>query len=163
MYNIHVLNTIILKRKSYTHPYVHCSITYNSQEMETTLTTIMDNERICGMYIHTHKYYSRKSCYLQQHGRILKHYTTWNKGEEDISCDLTCRWNLTQQQQNPKCTATEWWLPEAGGDGGAGQIGLRESKVQAFSYKINKHGNIIGSSDGKQSACNAGDPGSIPG
>ena len=64
---------------------------------------------------------------------------------------------------NPKFIATEWWLPEAGGDGGGEQIGLRESKVQASRYKISKAGDVIGGSDGKESACIAGDPGSIPG
>ena len=64
---------------------------------------------------------------------------------------------------NPKFIATEWWLPEAGGDGGGEQIGLRESKVQASRYKISKAGDVIGSSDGKESACNAGDLGLTPG
>ena len=46
---------------------------------------------------------------------------------------------------------------------GVGKLAYGSQKVQASSYKISKHGDIIGGSDGKESACIAGDPGSVPG
>ena len=46
---------------------------------------------------------------------------------------------------------------------GVSKLSYGSQKVQASRYKISKAGDVIGGSDGKESACIAGDPGSIPG
>jgi len=61
------------------HPYVYCSISYNSQDMEAAqMSTIKWMNRKDTVYTHTHththteEYYSAikmmRSCHLKQHG-----------------------------------------------------------------------------------------------
>ena len=46
---------------------------------------------------------------------------------------------------------------------GVSKLSYGSQKVQASRYKISNAGDVIGGSDGKESACIAGDPGSISG
>ena len=94
-----------LIRKIYTHPYVHCSIIYNSQDMEATQVPInrwMGKEDVnCDTQWNiSHK----KEWNLAIHDYMdgpRGYYTTWNKSdrERQIVSDFTYMWNLKKQNK----------------------------------------------------------------
>ena len=59
--------------------------------------------------------------------------------ERQIPCDFTYIWNLKKIfSKTELIDRTDQWQPEVGG--GVGEIGKRDHKVQASSYKINAWG-----------------------
>ena len=87
--------------KRYMHPYVHCSIIYNSQDMEATeghLNRWMDKEDVIYIYDGTllsHKK-ERNLAICDNMNGPRGYYAKWNKSdwERQILYDFTYTWNL---------------------------------------------------------------------
>ena len=77
------------KSKGCMHPYVYCSIIYNSQIMEVTQVSInkwMDKEVV---YIHTMEYYSSI-----KNNEILPFGRTW------LDLEYNTKWNVSQRKMD---------------------------------------------------------------
>ena len=87
--------------KEYIHPYVHCSIIYNSPNLEMAQVPIsrwVDKNAMVhlpnGIMLH-HKKKRSVSSFLRQHGGPDDYYVMWNKPVrgKQVPYDLTSIWN----------------------------------------------------------------------
>ena len=87
------------------HPHVHCSIIYNSQNIETTEVSSdgwMNKVNVVSIYngmLLSHVKGGNPAIFNNMDGP-WGHYARWNKWdrERQILCDLTCMWNLKKKK-----------------------------------------------------------------
>ena len=85
--------------KEYKHPYVHCSIIYNHQDIETAQVSINRLDKTTMGHLHNgillvHKKDNFTFCNsMNEPG---EHYAMWNKPvrETQILCNFTHMWNV---------------------------------------------------------------------
>ena len=80
--------------KEHKHPYVHCSVIYNRQDMKAAQVDKTTLGHLHNGYYLTEK--RRKFYPLQLYGWSWEHYTKWNKPvrERQLPYDFTHMWNL---------------------------------------------------------------------
>ena len=109
----------------YMHPHVHCSVIYNSQDMETTKVSIDGWRDICIEILFSRKK-RMKSCHMWQMDGPQGHYAKWGKTKKrQIPYDLSYMWTL-QGKKKAKLIDTENRLVVARGRGwdvGSGRNG----------------------------------------
>ena len=74
------------------HPYVYCSIIYNSQDMEATQLSISGqiNLKRCGAHTHTHTHsHTQEHCVVIQKDEILLFATTRMDLESIMSSEIS--------------------------------------------------------------------------
>ena len=91
--------------KGYIHPCVHCSIIYNSQDIEVSIDGWMDKEYVVYRYngiLFSHKKEENLAICNNMDGP-WGHYTKWSKSdrERQLPYDLTYMWNLKTKNKKP--------------------------------------------------------------
>ena len=97
----YILRNLNTNSKVHKHPYVHCSIIYNHQDMEGAQVSIsrwVDETTMAHLYNGILLDYKNEESFLlcNSMDRPGEHYAKWNKpvGERQIPYDFTHMWNL---------------------------------------------------------------------
>ena len=125
----------------YGHSYVHCSTSHNSQDMETTLTSLTDEWIKMMWYIYTTEYYSAvKNVICSNMDLTRDSHTKWNKSERDRQILLILlisgiyiwhKWTYLQSRNSLTVIENRLVVAkgEEGGSGMDGEFGVGRHKL----------------------------------
>ena len=133
------------------HPYVHCSIIYSSQDMETTFGHInrwMDKEDVIHTHTHTHthtrlEYYStiKKEWNLAICNNMdgPRGYSHWNVRERQILYDITYMWNLKNKTNEHNRNSHRYREQTDGCQRGWGEWRREVREIKRYKLKVKKY------------------------